>query len=163
MRGGSEDGRGRGERGDEQRKGGGEGRGGVEKLWMARLSELSVRNKPRCLRDGADESGCVCEILSSLPLPPPPPRGSTRSTVPFSWIRRCRVSPLLYICYTPPVYQVCVCVECSPPQHNPSRSAVFLFDAFCNTMQQELRGGLGGAAIFLMSSFLPFTCSSVQM
>lgn len=49
------------ERGDEWRE---EGGGAVD----ATQSELSVMNKPRCLRDKANESGCTCKILSS-PLP----------------------------------------------------------------------------------------------
>lgn len=91
------------ERGDERRKEGREGRGGGVAV-DATLSELSVMNKPRCLGDKADESECMCKILSSQ-LP------QRILAVPFSWIRRCRVSPLLYICSTPPVYQGCVCVQ----------------------------------------------------
>lgn len=87
-------------RGNEKRKEGG------EKAVDATLSELSVLNKPRCLSDKADERECMCKILSSLL----PRRIDTQHCPIFLDQTLPRLTALLYICYTPPVYQRCVCV-----------------------------------------------------
>lgn len=127
------------------------GRGG--KAVDARLSELSVMNKPRCLRDEADESGCMCEILSSPP-PPEDPRAAL-SHFPGSDAaasHRCFTFVTHLLC----IRCVCVCVnlECSTTPHVLLSSCLMRSVKPCSW---------GGAAISLMSSFLPFTCSSVEM
>lgn len=98
------------------------------------------------------------------------PKGSTHSTVPFSQIRRCQFSTLLYISYTSPVYQRCIYVWFSTfnlkfytTKHTPLLAlspvlcipSLFLYNVI---MWREIRGGRAASA--LMSSCLSL-CSSV--
>lgn len=77
----------------------------------ATLSELSVMNKPRYLRDKADESECMCKILSSLL----PQRIDTQHCPIFlDQTRLTRLTAALHLLHTSCVSEVYLCV-C--PQH----------------------------------------------
>lgn len=89
-----------GSRGDEQRKEGG------GKAVDATPSELSVMNKPRCLRDKADESECMCKILSSLL----PQRIDTQHCPIFLDQMLPRLTAALHLLHTSCVSEVYLCV-----------------------------------------------------
>lgn len=82
------------------------GRKGGRKAVDATPSELSVMNKPRCLRDKADESECMCKILSSLL----PQRIDTQHCPIFLDQILPRLTAALHLLHTSCVSEVYLCV-----------------------------------------------------
>lgn len=147
----------------EQREGLSRGRKGKE-LWMQHSRSCQSWINPDVWEiKQMRVSACV----RSYPLCFP--KGSTHSTVPFSQIRRCQFSTLLYISFTSPVYQRCIYVWLATfnlkfytTKHTPLFALLFLcipsLFLYNVIMWREIRGGRAASA--LMSSCLSL-CSSV--